>query len=647
MATSANAQYVLRLVLGAAARPAWPRHFSAAALAHGQDASMSAAAAAATSATTTKDTAVPISFLEPESDDYDTAQSLLPSREQHDAPPVPWPTVFDHGEARPKSHRRHPCDLLARLVAEKRFDSARKVYAELKALHTPISQRRIYLDAALGALEQPTSEGRQEFLLWLSLYSNRGATALHGKFKETWQPIVNRLLATHLLEDEGFFGDFLELAGQKGLLPAVIPPTTLALVASTAPARSLDMFTRAIAAYVDSTTSKTSTSERANTLRALVMSQVEQYWNIYLRALVIAGWTDHAKALCADPPLLVGMEGEVKVKWEALTLRFVSGEAVERKERALAARKQADEELRQNPMLPFNSKMSPSRGQSMNERCREALKSANLPYVSVLAAIQRDFLLQGQLQQLHTFRKSFTRGRGDLGTSILDTWWWHAEIYRLAEDGLHHDAVATFRRHFLWMGLPPTQIGNEVKVEPHVTLRVPTIQVITTVARSILEVLPKEELGQWHRRFLSQTVHSPMLQPTPMTHVSCVRPIAHRLGPTGASEALYDIRMTGQRPHIACWNAYILSLVGRGEIIRAKQLINAMEHREIWYGFKLPAPVSMTYTGVVWVLLKNGRLDEAMAMFRKYQNFLTENGMKLPEDVMSAVTTALANSENN
>jgi pentatricopeptide repeat protein len=87
--------------------------------------------------------------------------------------------------------------------------------------------------------------------------------------------------------------------------------------------------------------------------------------------------------------------------------------------------------------------------------------------------------------------------------------------------------------------------------------------------------------------------------------------------------------------------------VGRGEIIRAKQLINAMEHREIWYGFKLPAPVSMTYTGVVWVLLKNGRLDEAMAMFRKYQNFLTENGMKLPEDVMSAVTTALANSENN
>ncbi|WOO81543.1 uncharacterized protein LOC62_03G005064 [Vanrija pseudolonga] len=615
MASSANALYVLRLVInggeGTLRTATALRRFSTAALSardHAPTLSQSRAYAAAPSSSL----AATPDFLEPDNEEYVGAEAFLPTRQGHPHAPIPWPTLFSH-ETGAKPAPARPCDLLARLVAENKLGPARKVHDELRALHTDILHREIYLSAAVSSLAS-TPEGRANFLFWMGLIPNRPATPATPVLKNTWHPIVYRLIGEHS-EDLQFISNFLTLAGKKGLLPAVLPSLITPLVAICPPHVSERILESAIAAYLSVTVPKTSTSARADRNRTRATDQVTGFWNRYLRALAIAGWDESARALLFSPP-----KG---ISWSRFSRSVVLGQGLERRDTAAAARAEAEEE---NPFGILNRNNVPALAIGL----RQALNSDQLPHVSRLADLQRQLLaLPKRTSLIRRFRNRFTRPpstpAGRSTPTMREVWWWHAEIVRLAQDGRPEDAIRVFREHFLWVGLPPTNVAKSDEPSYGFTRLVPSARINTSVLRSILALLPIDELSEYQQQYLRLARSTaPSLQPNEYTHLAFIREMTYRQGPVAGTTALHAIVEAGLDPGAPAWSALVLSLCGRGQVSGAIQVLDGMEKRAKIgdSGIRMPLPTARTYAGAIRLLMQNGHRTEAQALLVRLRDTL-------------------------
>ncbi|KAL1410815.1 hypothetical protein Q8F55_001758 [Vanrija albida] len=612
MASSANALYVLRLVLNTEAGTRTTlRRFSTAALSardHAPALSQSRAHATAPSSSL----AATPDFLEPNDDEYVGAEAFLPTRRDHPQQPIPWPTLFSH-ETDAKKAPSRPCDLLARLVAENKLAPARKVHDELRALHTDILHREIYLSAAVSSLA-PTPEGRTNFLFWMNLIPNRPATPATPALKSTWLPIVHRVMGEHS-DDILFISNFLTLAGRKGLLPAILPSVVAPLAAICPPHVSEKIMESATAAYLSVTVSTTSTSARAEKNRSLATEQVSRFWNRYLRSLAIAGWDESARALLFSPP-----KG---ISWSRFSRAVVLGQGLEHRDTAAAARAEAEE---LNPFGILNRNNVPALAVGL----RQALKPDQLPHVSRLADLQRQLLaLPKRTSLIRRFRNRFTRPPltpvGRSTPTVRQVWWWHAEIVRLAQDGRPEDALRVFREHFLWIGLPPTDVGKSDEPSYGFTRLVPSARITTSALRAVLALLPAEALAEYQQQYLRLARSTaPSLQPNEYTHLAFIREMTHRQGPAAGTAALHTIVEAGLDPGAPAWSALVLSLCGRGQVAGALQVLGGMEKQAKIgdSGIRMPLPTARTYAGAMRLLMQHGHRTEAQALLGRLKDTL-------------------------
>lgn len=598
MATSANALYVLRLVLGGVRRrafaPSSTRAFSDFNSAPGY--------------------AEPPSFLEADEGEYAEAAEFLPDREATESPPVPWPTVFSHGAPRP--HRSQPCDIVARLVASNKLSAARKVVDELAALHTPVQHRKIYLGPAIACL-QPTDEGRRDFLFWMGLYPARGATPNLIPLRREWEPIAHRILAESI-DDAAFLTDFLELAGRKGLLNVILPIFVAPITAILPPHESEAAIARAIASY-RATCRPKSTSSLGRTLAALTDSQTGIWWNKYLRALAIAEYHDNAIALLHSPPS--------GVRFDSWTRAMVLGEDMTKQRRADVAMAHQyglmKKAKRADALAALIDDPPPSRRMLAKYLARVLDRTQrDLPPVSELADTQR-LLLQERPELLGALYRKFTAHIGDgpvRGSSVRHAWWAHAEMLRHARAGDHAEAVRTFRRRFLWVGLPPTSVGGvDASRAPR---RLPNKRIICSLIPSILAPMSPAERAAYRAAYYAPSRRlSPSLKPNQYTHLAFVRAETLAGGPTAAMEVVQNIVEVGMDPGLPAWSALLLSLMGRGDVDAALHLLDSMERRAP-FGTetrRMPAPSGRTYAGLVRIAVKHGRIGVAADLMRRYQ----------------------------
>lgn len=623
MATSANALYVLRLVLGGAVR----RTFSTATAPRQRPFGIPPAPAWPSTTSTTGS-----SFLEADEGDYEAAAEFLPEREAKEASPVPWPTVFHHA-GEPKPHSARPCDLVARLAAGNKLGPARKVADELKALHTPIMHRKMYLPAALASLS-PTPEGKRNFLFWLDLYPNRVATLNTPTLRREWEPVAYRLIAEYL-DDAKFLGDFLVLAGRKGLLNALFPIMVVPLTATLPPQESEQVVERAIAAYHATCRPATSNSERAQRFRRTVDTQTTQWWNKYLRALTIVGWRDSALALLHSPP-----EG---VRFTRFTRSMVLSQDVTKQARADEART-IKERNEAKALRMANAKRpadvedalttfinNPPEGQRLLAKyLSRALDRTqlDLPPVAELADTQRLLISCDRPDLLQAFEDRFLARRADSPTAadVRFQWWAHAEILRYSRDGEHVEAIKAFRRRFLWVGLPATTVGaDELAVAAR---RLPSQRIITSLLPSILALLSGTERQAYLVAYYSpERTLAPILGPNEYTHLAFVRAAGLAGGPSAAMEVIQLISDKGHDPGRPAWSALLLNLMGQGQADAAFEVLSGME-REAPFGhsgFRMPAPSGRTYAGLVRLCVHHGRVDEAVEVLRRFKAYNKEH----------------------
>lgn len=613
----ATALHVLRLVLG---RPLI-RRFSAA-VAHRDIGDVSTTETPSLFHFTAASEHVDVSeFLEPEDAEYSEAAAYLPTRSAQ-ANPIPWPTIFKHGEAQPKQHMARPCDLVARLVAENRLQPARKVYDELKALHTPIQHRAIYLSAATQCLDR-TPEGRAAFLFWLELYPNRPATKNTPELKATWNPVVLRLLHQHL-DAADFIADFMVLVGRKGLVPTIMPLLVLPYTTVTTPDVSEQTIDRMVSAFLASTTSSSSTSERAERHRKVAQRVAAQTWNLYLRALTLAGWTDSARALLYSPP--------PNVSWSRFTRMVVLQQGLERKQAAVAAAEARAVRAQNDPMwAAIENKQHSAPQAHLGRAIQTVLDSDSLPSIKHLASLQTDLnsLFASRPKLLYAFRRRFTqndRRRGVPGITTM--WWWHAEIYRLARAGRHEEAVKRFREKFLWIGLPPLNVAQNGVDETETSRLVPTIRVISTVLPSILQLLKHDEAVVFHKTYLSMAKRlPPALQPNDVVHLAFVTGLGETGGASGARDAINRISSMGYALTAAPWSVLLLKLTGSGQFNAAIQLLDKMEAGKEG----LPLPTARTYAGLLRLTSSHDKTEQTQEVIRRFKVYTDKCGVVEPE----------------
>lgn len=617
MATSANALYVLRLVLGGPVR----RTFFTSTAPRQRALGLPPGATWPTQPQTpTVPTTPTPSFLEADETDYAEASEFLPDRESKEPSPVPWPTVFRH-EGEPKPHQPLPCDLVARLAASQKLGPARKVAEELKALHWPITHRKLYLDAALGSLNL-TEEGRRNFLFWLALYPNRPATLNTPTLRDEWEPVAYRLIAEHI-DDPKFLGEFLILAGRKGLLNVVFPILITPLVAVMPPQESEVLVERALDAFRATCRPSQSNSRRARYFRRLADKQVEQWWNKYLRTLVIVGHTESAYALLHSPP--------TGVRFSSFTRSITLGHSITKRIRADEAHTETTKVDSNDPLMALVNNPPPGHSLLAQQIARALDRTQlNLPLVAELAYIQRLLLLE-RPDLLATFEERFLARRADSPTpvDVRFQWWAHAEILRLARDGNHAEAVKTFRRRFLWVGLPPIWVGTETLTPA--ARRLPTQRVITTLIPSILALLSPNERETYlvaYYNAASQGGLARTLAPNEYTHLAFVRAASLTGGPAAATGAMKLIADKGYDPGRPAWTVLLLNLMGQRQAEAAFSVLSGMERRAPFgtSGFRMPTPNGRTYAGLVRLCVNHGRVDDAVNVLRRFRKYVRETG---------------------
>ncbi|KAL7424535.1 hypothetical protein Q5752_000219 [Cryptotrichosporon argae] len=517
-------------------------------------------------------------FLEPESAEYERATSLLP-RQTLPAAPVPWPSLFPHEPPRARARAR-PCDLVARLVAEDRLRAARTVVGELRALHTPIQHRALYLRAALSALADDAAsapaDAKAGFLSWLALCPNRPATRNTPALRAAWEPVLARVL-THAA-DHAFVAAFLELAGAKGLLPTVMGPVVPLLATLVPPDLSGDAMRRATAAYRQSTaggqSQSKSNSKRASARAAIVDAQIAGWWNTYARAVFLAGWGELA------PPS--------GVTWDAVTLAFYAGET-------LAPNAAADDDADADGPSPVKASADadsaahlavPGRPDLL-ARMQAALAARTTIAPRDLAVLLRDLAPFPAARAAFAARFCAARpGRASL--TRAEAKYACARMLVLRSRGAHDGALRVFAATFHWLGLPPlgraiaapSELRSRAGAGPGAGARrhappraVPDIHAVSAVLPAVLAD-PSTRLETYHAAYLALVpTLPPALRPVSHTHAAFV----HASPKQYAARTVQRILDAGLDPGPAAWAALFAKLVRAGNVPAAMRVIHAME----------------------------------------------------------------------
>ncbi|OCF61552.1 hypothetical protein L486_01204 [Kwoniella mangroviensis CBS 10435] len=545
------------------------------------------------------------SFLEPESDEYTTANLLLPERQLHPEP-IPWPTLFPNSNVITTQSKF--CDPIYRLVARDRYKDALTIYKEILSHNIRIQKgllghsiriqhRHEYLKPAIRALVEGD---HQSTLLWLNIYPNRPATTNHPVLKEIWKPVLDIVIneKESFKEDPQFLQEFMVLVGKKGLLPTFLPHLLPHLTFAFPPETSVRILGESIKAYVNSTTSDNSQTDRARHQEDVVHPQITAWWGSYLRKLIIAGWKEQALNLAHKKPF--GGHGE----WDDITRKFIDEELLE------VGRKKKDESLRITDTT------------DIIQRIRATLRDLPTPteLSTMIRALSHPLIAQDHPNLLNRFESRFTRpptigSRRRRNTpTVQSKLWIHSEIINLQKEGNHHQAVDCFRENFFWVGLPPLETIYEEPKTPIGNPRsktLPNIQLITTIIPSVVYTLPRPKsktVKQFYSSYMSLIDNiPPSIRPNQVTYSTLLRELAHHSGSMIGLLSLRGLIEKGMNPGQESYAAVLYALAGRRHPEQMWDLLDQAE-KEGMVG-------SRTYRGLLAILVKTGLAREAEKVF--------------------------------
>ncbi|WWC91938.1 uncharacterized protein L201_006890 [Kwoniella dendrophila CBS 6074] len=663
--TSRNALYVLRLVLRGQPTSATPRRgvSSATATANlsrdfdpSQPSYPSSSSASPASTSTGKkhlenayDNST-LSFLESESDEYETASLLLPTRE-FDPEPIPWPTLFKHPEIIPPKSKF--CDPIYRLVTKDRYKDALIIYQEILSHNLRIQQKNHH-NASLKSNEVDRSKAEEDndqdldnslefehlhsiriqhrheylkpvihslkigdhksVLLWLNIYPNRPATSNNPHLKKIWSPILDIFINDKgsFRNDPKFFEEFLVLIGKKGLLPVLLPTLLPHLTFSFKPENSKSILENSIKAYINSTTSyiRDSKTDRAELQLDIVNSQIKSWWSSYLRKLLIAGYKDEAKSLIDNKPF--------QPQWDQHTLKIIKEEL--------------ECDLKAEDSEEFVKLTDTS---TILKRIRLSLNELPTPteLSDLIRALSHPFISQDHPTLFDRYKSRFTRPpsipKARKYATVQEKLWLHAEILNYRKEGNHQDAIDLFREKFVWAGLPDLRLlypENQVPMTAaEETSKIyPSIQIITSIIPSLVYTLPRSDsksISDNAQTFFNLYIESvdkfaPSLKPNETTYGMLLREITHHSGSLNGLRYLRKLSSsitegTDKDTPIGenSYAAVLYALAGRRQIEQFWSLLSQCEKEESI------VITSRTYRGLVAILIKTGLSKEAEKLF--------------------------------
>ncbi|TYJ58988.1 hypothetical protein B9479_000427 [Cryptococcus floricola] len=561
MASSSPALYVLRMLWRRAPSSNF-KSFSTAALARDTPDTTISASSIATPRHMSS-----ASFLEDESLEY-SAASLHLSPDINPPEPIPWPTLLPrHGVQSAKKPKI--CDPLFRLVGLEQYDEALAILQELQSHHQMIQRRHIYLFPALDALRAGDTA---KFMLWLGLYPNKPATADLRPLREIWRPIT--LLMLGVKDDRALIERYLLHTAKLGLTPVTLPPLLVHLAFTLPASESLDLVSRITSAYLQYTTSSTSTSSRAFFQKSTALMHLNKIWGHYLRVLMLAGWEEEAWQLYEFPP--------ADVRWDQRTVRVMEQQWVSKK-------------VDVAPDLPR---------QIRQMLVRDYIPTPN-DLAQVLAGLASPSITQTHPNLLARFQSRFLSAPSGRKRA-----WVFAEIINLQQEGLHDQAIEHFAKHYYWVGLPPHPLapkGSDATPRSY-----PALPLLTTLFRSFFRTLPQPHFQSVPLSLSSYLdsipVLPPSLRPNLVTYVTLIRESVYLAGPD-AGMAVYERIITpnekGEVLHEAHEELYrpiILSLAHRRQIERLRIHLDHFGSLG-----SLAKPTGQTYRALVAVLSKTGQ----------------------------------------
>ncbi|CAD6563774.1 MAG: hypothetical protein TREMPRED_001374 [Tremellales sp. Tagirdzhanova-0007] len=567
-------------------------------------------------ANTTQGTA----FLECESREYDRARLALPIRRMEPII-IPWPTIFPplrdktlsalvehriHSLVRPREARHFPdhplakpkpCDPIARLVLAGDLAAAGQVYTELRDSHTP-QARFIYLPAAVSCLEAGDQEG---FIFWLKLYPNRPATKDHSDLRQTWFPILSRLLRDHR-HDTAFLTEFTYLAASKGILPTIIHPMLRHFTHVLPPQESIMLFRRALELYREVTIPNESQSERGHGFRLTVHAQLDKWWNAYLRALVSAGWQEAAAALYRQSDAV----------WDDFTrqmmVEFADKDACQISgpdNGSSTEDDQVDDVELGRPDLPKQIRRALRYDDGLKglSKVLVALQQVASSHPTLSDRFHRRFCQPLSRTQISTHHTVVTRQRA----------WWHAVMLNYQNTGDDQAVIRTFLEHFHWIGLPGSPPTTQMEAKPlQMSPLYPSRRVLITFLESHLKLLPEpiaRHLPSFHSAYLAHAVKlSPQLSPDPSLQAVFLTELCQRLGLEAGLDGLNEIIQAGFDPGPPSYSVILRKCAEDREHAKMFQLLDQMEARSDVEGggSTFSAPAMWTYVSLVRILNASG-----------------------------------------
>ncbi|WVQ75638.1 hypothetical protein IAR50_005267 [Cryptococcus sp. DSM 104548] len=485
------------------------------------------------------------SFLENESQEY-SAASLHLSPNISPPEPIPWPTLLPRHGAGSATKKPKMCDPLYRLVGLEQYDDALRILQELQTHHQAIQRRHIYLFPALEALRAGDTA---KFMLWLGLYPNKPATADLRPLREIWRPITRQMLAVK--DDRALLERYLLHTAKLGLTPVTLPPLLMHLAFTLPASESLDLVSRTTSAYLQYTTSATSTSSRANLQKTTALMYLGKIWGHYLRVMMLAGWEEEAWQLYEFPP-----KG---VQWDKRTVRVMEQQWISRK-------------------------VEPA--EDLPRRIRQMLVKDDVPkpndLAQVITAISSPSITRSHPKLFARFRSRFLSAPSGRKRA-----WIFAEIINLQQEGLHTEAIEHFAKHYYWVGIPSHPLAP--KVSDATPKYYPTLPLLTTLFKSLLRTLP-----QPHHTTLPLFLASyldaipfipPSLRPNLVTYVTLIRESVYLSGPDSGMSMYERITALDEKDealhpaHEELYRPILLSLAHRRQIERLRVLLDYFSAR--------------------------------------------------------------------
>ena len=497
------------------------------------------------------------SFLEDDSDDYETVASFLPERETT-LQPLPWPSVFPHSPSEgstSSTQQTLPCDSLARLVEKRDYNNARQILFDLRSAgHEPI-HRTLYLQAAQACLESDPPN-RRDFFMWLELYpyhpdfqaDPRNVTRFWQELYDQWLPVL-RLVRSQHMHEMMFIEKVFELCARKGLLASVFEAFIEEVGSALPPEESAQLVFRKINVFSNNIP-QSGLPPRFQ--EDLVNPLISEWMNIYLRRLLIVGWHNEAQALAESLPVILP-----HVVWEPISITMLY-------------RRRGVGVLRPRPVKEELSTYLPRRLRQIvtyqaQPRELAALLSLLEPHLethpTLLERLQRHIYLRPHLRKLYPFARNEGPGRPI---------WDQANVTLLRWKRQHEEAIRYVLQryspiHFSHHPLVDQMAPGLPSIPGRSRRPYPSNHIFTSALPSLLWTLPPEAFSLFYLESLRAAKELPPLhRPNDVAHYEFLRMVQHRLNPMAGYRALLAIAELGYNPGLRSCSLILFRLAAEG-----------------------------------------------------------------------------------